>query len=145
MAVTSSDFLFEPLLDIRRLEPPVLDPRLRGDDGGERGDDDQRRRDDKGCHDGIIITSIHALSAFPDHLLHMPVYCVGESVRAAFAEKGVRTIIVQPTATDLAEEIIEKNPREQLHFLYLRGKHIAFDMKGTLQQHGPYNRGNHNL
>ena len=147
IGVGPSGFLFEPLLDIRDLGLFSMDPRLRGDafrgdgdDVGGRGDDGGGCKGDDGARwddiDGVIITSIHALSALPDNLLHVPVYCVGESVRVALLEKGVSDIVMQPTAADLAEEIIAQNSRGQLHFQYFRGKHIAFDMKGALEQHG---------
>ncbi len=72
-------------------------------------------------YDGIITTSNHAKKALPkDCHKDLSCYSVGDYA---------------PTASELANKIINDNYGRNLRLLYIRGKDIAFDMSGALSDH----------
>lgn len=85
----------------------------------------------------LIFTSAHAVRAFaalsPER--RFTCYVVGSSTGYAARRAGFEPIEGGGTAESLAEKIRKDRPAGT--WLYLRGKHIAFDLKGALADLGP--------
>lgn len=100
-----TDFLVEPMLSIEYLPVDVLDLSI---------------------YDGVIVTSQHGGQVYAEmRVIGLPVFSVGSSYGACELSAS--------SAQDLVEAICGDCPRQQLRFLYFRGKHVAFDMKGVLE------------
>ena len=104
----AADFMVEPMLSIEFLQINALDLSV---------------------YDGVIITSQHSGQVYTGvRGQSLPVFSVGSSYEGCE--------LSAPTAGELAAAICTHYPHQQLRLLYLRGKHVAFDMKGELEVAG---------
>ncbi|MEJ2124478.1 MAG: uroporphyrinogen-III synthase [Alphaproteobacteria bacterium] len=91
----------------------------------------------------LIVTSRNALRALATSEVltearALPVYCVGEATAKYAAHLGFSRVHTGPgTAKSLADIILQTPEIErQGEFLYLTGKHLAFDLEAALKAHG---------
>ena len=89
---------------------------------------------DLGAPDAVIITSRHAIASVAA-LGHKPIcYCVGSATTDKTKAAGLPAVLGGETAQETAAHVILEKPEGDI--LYARGRHIAFDMVGTLDAGG---------
>jgi uroporphyrinogen-III synthase len=110
--------VIEPLLRIRRLdnvELPIEDATA------------------------LVVTSAHAIAMLDvtQHLLGLPIYCVGERTAAAARHAGFREVRVATGDVDrLAALIIQERRPDEGDLVYLAGTVRAGDLAGQLRRSG---------
>ncbi len=112
--VVDDDFLFEPLLSIRKHEDAVL-PYL-------------------GNFSCIIVTSVNGCDLIPAKTEEFTpqFYCVGTATAGALMAKGYQPGIVMQTAKDLIDAVSARHSGSKESILYIKGRDVTVDVKMSL-------------
>ncbi len=87
-------------------------------------------------YEALIVTSSHAILALTTagSKPSARCYCVGDATTRLALQSGLDAQMAGLTAQELAETLKWKKPDGPV--LYLRGRHVAFDLLGTLHEAG---------